>query len=500
MNIILDAFGTSITPFALLLNIIGVGLGIVFGAMPGLNGVVGVALLLPITYGLSPGLGLLMLGGLYMGSTYGGSISAILLNCPGTGEAACTAINGNPLARQGKSREALTYSVLSSGLGGFFGIFVMMLFTPILAKIALKFGPPELFLVCLSGLAVVGSLMGDNIYKGFFAVAFGLILSTVGMDNTSCNYRFTFGSMNLQSGLSLIPVSVGFFAISEMLNLLSQKSNLENVTTNEISKFSPSKAIKETFARWKILLKSSILGTLIGILPGTGGAIASFIAYGEARRTSKESDLFGKGSIDGIVAPESANNAAVGGSFVPLLSLGIPGSATSAIIFGAITIHGLIPGPKLFVEHGDVVYTMIFGLLISCILMVVLGLFGVKLFSKILKVDTKFIIPAVLIFSIIGAYSARNSLFDIMIAICFGIIGLAFKRLEIPIAPSVLGMILGGMAEKNLRQSIIIAAAKDLNIVSYILFRPIALILLVFLVLIIYGNVKVALRNNKNSE
>lgn len=497
MNIILNALGTSFSPFALLLNIIGVGLGIVFGAMPGLNGVVGVALLLPITYSLSPGLGLLMLGGLYMGSTYGGSISAILLNCPGTGEAACTAMNGNPLARQGKSSEALTYSVLSSGFGGFFGVLIMMLFTPILAKVALKFGPPELFLVCLSGLAVVGALMGSNVYKGFFAVAFGLILSTVGMDNTSCNYRFTFESMNLQSGLSLIPVSVGFFAISEMLNLLYEKSNLENVTTNEVSKFNPLKAVKETLSRWKIILKSSILGTLIGILPGTGGAIASFIAYGEARRTSKESELFGKGSIDGIVAPESANNAAVGGSFVPLLSLGIPGSATSAIIFGAITIHGLIPGPKLFVEHGDVVYTMMFGLLISCILMIVLGFSGVKLFSKILKVNTKYIIPAVLIFSIIGAYSARNSLFDILIAICFGIIGLIFKRLDVPIAPSVLGMILGGMAEKNLRQSIIIATAKDLNIISYILIRPIALILLVLLILLIYGNIKVALKNTK---
>lgn len=495
MNMIINALHIIISPMALLLNLLGVVLGIVFGAMPGLNGVVGVALLLPITYGMAPAYGLIMLGGLYMGATYGGSISAILLNCPGTGEAACTALNGNPLARQGRAREALSFSAISSTFGGLFGVVIMMFFTPALSKMALKFGPPELFLVCMAGLTVVGSLMGKSLSKGFFSVAFGLILAVVGMDSMTCNYRFTFNSMNLQSGLSLIPVSVGFFAIAEMLNLICENRDGSQVE-GEMNSFSVIKAIRDTVSRWKLILKSSIIGTIIGILPGTGGAIASFIAYGEAKRTSKEASMFGKGSVDGIVAPESANNAAVGGSFVPLLSLGIPGSATSAIIFGALTVHGLIPGPKLMTEHADVVYALMGGLFLSTLLMAVVGLSGVRLFSRILKVDVKYIVPAVLVFSVIGAYSARNSLFDILIAILFGLIGLMFKRCQIPIAPSVLGMILGAMAEQNLRRSLTIATAKEVSLVSYILLRPISVVILILLAILIYSNMKTALRAN----
>lgn len=485
---ILQVLGDLFHPLALLVNVFGVVLGIFFGAMPGLNGVVGVALLLPLTYGLSPANGLMMLGGLYMGATYGGSISAILLNCPGTGEAACTALNGNPLARQGRAMEALSYSALSSGIGGLFGVLVMLFFTPVLAKVALKFGPPELFLVCMAGLAVVGSLMDKSVAKGFFAVGLGLVLSMVGVDTMSANYRYTFGMMDLQAGLNLIPVSVGFFAIAEMLDLMSNASQSGEICT-ELKPFSVWETFRGCMKRWRIILKSSVIGVIIGILPGTGGAIASFISYGEAKRTSKEKELFGKGSIDGIVAPESANNAAVGGSFVPLMSLGIPGSATSAIIFGALTVHGLIPGPRLFVNNANVVYTMMLGLLLSVILMAVIGLGGVKLFSKVLTVDTRLIVPAVLAFSLIGAYSARNSMFDVLVAIVFGVIGLACKRAKIPVAPIILAMILGTMAEENLRRAVTIATAKSLNLVGYILMRPVSIVVLALVVFIIGSNI-----------
>ncbi len=495
MNTFLGGLASVLMPQALLINILGVVLGIIFGALPGLNGVVGVALLLPITYGMSPAHGLVMLGGLYMGATYGGSISAILLNCPGTGEAACTALNGNPLARAGKAKEALSYSAISSCLGGLFGVVVMGLFTPVLSKMALKFGPPELFLVCMAGLAVVGSLMGKSIGKGFFAVAVGLVLSIVGMDSMSVNYRFTFGNLHLQAGLSLIPVSVGFFAITEMLSMLCESGD-STVMDSKGDAFRVSEAFAETLRRWKMILKSSVIGTVIGILPGTGGAIASFIAYGEAKRTSKEAHLFGEGSIDGIIAPESANNAAVGGSFVPLLSLGIPGSATSAIIFGALTVHGLIPGPKLFSEHADIVYALTAGLFLSTVLMGIVGLGGIRIFTQILKIKTKYVIPVVLAFSLVGAYSARNSMFDVMVAIVFGLVGLLFKRNQIPIAPVVLGMILGVMAEQNLRRSMTIATAKGTGIVTYILMRPISIVILVLLIILIYGNMKTALRAN----
>lgn len=477
-----------IDPIMLILIAFGVILGVFVGAMPGLNGTIGVALLMPLTFSLSPEKGLLMLGGIYMGASYGGSISGILLNCPGTNEAACTAIDGNPMAMQGRAKEALYYSILSSVFGGIVGVLTLIFFTPLLAEFALKFGPPEMLLICVAGLAVVGSLMGKSLSKGFFAVAFGLILSMIGFDTISGNIRLTFGIHDLQAGMNLVPVSVGLFAISEMLVLsMNRSSSIVDVPMQDISII---KALKNVVARGWLLVKSSIIGTIIGILPGTGGAIASFIGYGEAKRSSKQKDLFGKGHDEGIIAPESANNAAVGGSFVPLLALGIPGSATSAIIFGALTIHGLIPGPKLFVEHAAITYTFMFGMLLTVLIMGFIGICGVKLFSKVLTINVKHIIPAVLAFSIIGAYSARNSLFDVGIAILFGVIGVFFKRNQIPIAPVILGLILGTITEENLRRCIDIAAAKSINTLQYIFVRPISIVVFIFVMIILYANFK----------
>ncbi|MBR1918634.1 MAG: tripartite tricarboxylate transporter permease [Spirochaetales bacterium] len=493
MEFFLIAIRTAFSPVGILVNMIGVLAGIIFGALPGLNGVVGVALLLPLTYNMSPAMGLIILAGLYMGSSYGGSISAILLNCPGTGEAACTALNGNPLAKQGRAKEALFYSCVSSGFGGLFGVTVMMLFTPILAAAALRFGPAELFLVSLLGLAVVGSLMGKNIAKGFFAVAFGLILSIVGMDATSVNYRFTFSNYHLQAGISLIPLSVGCFAIAEMLTLAVRDVD-SSFATDKMDNINLAELFRRFAKRWRIIIKSSIIGTIIGILPGTGGAIASFIAYGEAMRTSKESSQFGNGAVDGIIAPECANNAAVGGSFVPLLSLGIPGSSTSAIIFGALTIHGMIPGPKLFSDNADAVYALMLGLFLSVIFMVIYGLSCTNFFTKFLKIKTKYIIPAVIVFAIFGAYSARGNEFDILLAIIFGAVGLLFKKNSIPVAPAVLGMILGSMTEQNLRQAMTIASAKQINIILFTVARPISIVVIILIVLILWGNMKTNLR------
>lgn len=497
MQVVASALMMVLSPMGLLVNVAGVVLGIIFGAMPGLNGVVGVALLLPLTYGMLPEFGLIMLSGLYMGSTYGGSISAVLLNCPGTGEAACTAIEGHAMAEKGRAKEALSLSVLASGFGGLFGVVVMMLFTPILTKLALKFGPAELFLVCVAGLAIVGSLMGKSLPKGFFSVGVGLLLAIVGMDNMSTNYRFTFGNYHLQAGLSLIPISVGLFAISEMLALSTNYNDAEGVSTQKDA-FRVWDGIHELFQHRSLLTKSAVIGTLIGVLPGTGGAIASFIAYGVARQSSKCASLFGQGNPEGIIAPECANNAAVGGSFVPLLSLGIPGSATSAIIFGALTIHGLIPGPKLMTEHADVVYALMMGLFLSTLLMVVFGLLGGKGFARILRLKTKYIVPAVLAFSLFGAYSARNSMFDVLIAVVFGLVGLLFKRNQIPVAPAVLGLILGGMAEQNLRQAMVIARAKQVGLLQFILFRPTSVVILIIIALLVYGSMKTTLQSDDN--
>jgi putative tricarboxylic transport membrane protein len=488
MEYLFNIFLSLSHPLTLLLTTLGVVFGIFVGAMPGLNGAIGVALLMPLTYSLSPENGLLMLGGIYMGASFGGSISAILLNCPGASEAACTALDGYPMARQGRAKEALYYSVLSSSIGGLVGVLVMIFFTPVLADAALKFGPPEMLLICITGLAVVGSLMGKSMSKGFFAVAFGLILSIIGCDAISGNIRMTFGISGLQAGMDLVPISVGLFAISEMLTLSIGKSG--SIVDVPMQNISVVKALKNIFSRWVVLTKSVIIGTIIGILPGTGGAIASFIAYGEAKRASKDKDSFGKGKEEGIIAPESANNAAVGGSFVPLLSLGIPGSATSAIIFGALTVHGLIPGPKLFAEHAQIAYTFMFGMLLTVVVMALIGIFGVRLFSKVLTLNIKYIIPAVLAFSIIGAYSARNSMLDVFLAILFGVIGVFFKRAQIPIAPVILGLILGTMCEQNLRRCIDIAGAKNINMFQYIFARPIAIVVLLFFIILVYANFK----------
>ncbi len=481
----------SITPWILVLCMVGSIVGIVFGAIPGLNGTVGVAMLLPITYTLSPSDGLIMLSSLYMGSTYGGSISAILLGVPGTGEAACTSLDGAPLAKQGRACDALYYSIFASTLGGIFGTIIMILGTKRLADWALKFSDAEMFLLCIAGLAVVSGLVGKNVWKGIFSCSFGLALACVGLDGWTSSIRFTYGIGELRAGIKLVPVMVGLFAVTEMLTLLANKD--QDVTPGELPQMTGAlSALKTTLSHWTVLLKTGIIGTIIGILPGTGGAVASFIAYGTAKSSKKQLDPtpFGKGNIDGVLGPECANNAAVGGSYVPLLALGIPGSATSAILYGAMCVHGLNPGPELFSKNADLVYTFMFGMVLAVIFMCIFGVSGVRLFAQVLKVKVKFIVPVVLIFSLIGAYSVRNKVTDVLIAIIFGVIGIIFKRFKIPVAPCVLGLILGGMGEKYLRYCLTEATAAEVSLFQFIVFRPISIAVIVFIGLILYMNVK----------
>ena len=499
----LGAIETAFSPICLLFNFIGVVLGIIFGALPGLNSVVGVALLIPVTYGMDPSIALIMLAGLYMGATYGGSISAILLNCPGAAEAACTAINGNLMARAGRAKEALLYSVISSGIGGIFGCIVLLFFTPYLAGMALKFGPPEMFLVCVGGLAIIGSLMGKSLARGFFAVGVGLILSTIGVDNLSSNYRFTFGSLQLTAGLDLIPVVVGLFAASEMIALLEEQNSngsLLKIKNIGIKQFDVWRIILKR--EWWLTLKSAVIGTIIGILPGTGGAIAAFVSYGEAQRKYAGEANFGKGTGDerGIIAPETANNAAVGGSLVPLLALGIPGSATSALLYGALTVQGIIPGPRLMVEHAPLAYALMVGLLLSTIMMLLIGSNCSGLFSKILLLRINIIVPVVLALCMIGAFSARNSMIDIGVCIFFALVGLWFKKTDIPLPPILIAMILGRTIEENFRRSLTIATARDMNVLEYVFVRPLSIALIIIVLLLVYANAKTALRKNNTSD
>ena len=478
----------------LLISGLGTLLGVIMGAIPGMNGGIGVAVLLPFTYAMDPASGLLFLGGIYMGSSYGGSISGILINCPGTVESACTTIEGNAMIKDGRGKEALYYSVLASTVGGIIGVVALIFFTPTLAQISVKFGPPEMFLVALCGLTIVGSLTGNNISKGIFAALFGLFFAIIGIDDITGVSRFTFGYKPLIGGMDLIPVVIGFFAISEMIKqageLNSRTDDDVNITLEEDLK--ARNIFRTMITKFRgVLIKSSLVGTLIGILPGTGGAIASFLAYGEAKSSSKNPEKFGNGAEDGVIASESANNAAVGASLIPMLALGIPGSSTSAIMFGALTIHGLIPGPRLFVENGTIAYTFAFGMLFTVIFMLLIGVYGIPLFSNILKIKMEYIIPAVIACSFIGAYSVRNSMADVTLAAICAVLGVAFSKLDIPTTPIILGLILGPLIEKNLMRRLTISGAAGDSLLKYILIRPLSIGIIVLTAYLIYANLKV---------
>lgn len=410
MELIMQVLNNLFSIHTLVICTLGTVAGVVLGAIPGMNGGIGIAVMLPFTYSMRPEQGLLFLGGIYLGSSYGGSISGILINCPGTAEASCTALEGYPMTLKGEGKKALYYSIIASGVGSIIGLVVLLFFAPVLSSISVKFGPPEMFLLSICGLTIVGSLTGKNVSKGLIAALIGLFLAMIGMDNTTGSMRFIFGTKTLRGGINLIPAVIGLFAIAEMIKqgIGIGRGGQENCI-RKLTDFKFVDIWKETWRKYSgVLLKSSAIGTFIGILPGTGGAIAAFLAYGEAKGRDKEG-TFGQGNPAGIIAPESANNAAVGGSLVPMLSLGIPGSSTSAIMFGALTIHGLVPGQRLFVEHGDVAYSFMIGMFLTAIIMLLVGVFGIPLFASILKLNIRQIIPVVIMCSLIGAYSVNNS-------------------------------------------------------------------------------------------
>ena len=386
---------------------------------------------------------------------------------------------------------ALYYSIIASTFGSFVGLVVLMFFAPILSAISVKFGPPELMLLAICGLSIVGSLTGKNVSKGLLAALIGLFLAMVGVDEATGSFRFTFGSKALLGGVDLIPAVIGLFAITEMVKQgMEQMQESKNTEKLKLIPAKFSEALKNTFGKYlSILLRSSVLGTFIGILPGTGGAIASFLAYGDAKSGDKEG-TFGTGNPAGIIAPESANNAAVGGSLVPMLSLGIPGSATSAIMFGALTIHGLVPGQRLFVDHADIVYTFMVGMFVVTFFMFLIGVIGIPIFSHILKLKMKHIIPVVILFSLIGAFSVNNSINDVFIAISLGVLGVVFARLEIPNTPIVLGLILGNIVESNFIRSSVIVKAQGTSFFTYVLTRPLCIGILLLTAYLIWANIR----------
>jgi len=433
---------------------IGMMIGIVFGALPGLTATMAVALFTPITFGMDPVVGILMLLSMYCGATYGGSITAILIKTPGTPASAATALDGYALTQQGHGGKALEMALFASTIGGIFSALMLLFIAPLMARIATSFGPPEFFALALFGLTIISSISGDHVVKGLIMGTIGMLISCIGLDRITGVPRLTFNHRYLVGGLQLIPVLIGLFAISELVRKVEKR----DFAVSDVAEFSKeSLTPKEMLESFVTIIKSSIIGTIIGAIPGTGAAIASFLSYGEAKRVSKRPEEFGKGSLDGIAASEAGNNGVTGATLIPLLTLGIPGDAVTAILLGSLMIQGMIPGPSLFAQHGKTVYTIMVGLIAVNIFMYIEGKFLIRLFIKITKVPMNFMIPVIVLLCITGAYAVNNAYFDVVVMLTFGLVGYVFSRLGFPVTPMLLAIILGPTAEESMRQSLIIS-------------------------------------------
>ncbi|WP_319533027.1 tripartite tricarboxylate transporter permease [uncultured Cohaesibacter sp.] len=452
---LLSGFNLFFTPLALGLTLVGVILGLVIGALPGLGPLMGIILLLPVAISLPPVAAMGFLISIFVGGSCGGSISAILLRIPGTPLAAATLFDGFPMAQKGRASDAIGIAIAASGLGGLFGGLVLIGAAPALAQFASRFAPPEFTALAVTGLLAIAVIAGRDLVKGIISGCFGLLLATIGMDEFSTGYRFTFGSHHMFDGFHIVAVVVGLFAVSEMAYQI-MGTNLTK--TPDVAVARPGfQTVLLTLRHWKNLLRSSMIGAFFGALPGAGGVISSFTSYAVAKAFSKPEEKYGEGAEGGVVATESANNATVGGTLVPTLALGIPGDASSAMLLGALLILGFLPGPTLFEEQGDVVVGIFFVYLASNIFMIIAGILAIPLFVYVLRIPKSYLIPVVLLLCSIGTFALQAEVFDLMVMLGFGLVGILFRSTGYPLAPIVIGMILGPLLESNLRRSLLIS-------------------------------------------
>ncbi len=463
---LLAGFGALLNLKLILVLLFSVPLGIAVGVLPGIGATVGVTVLLPLTFAMDPTTGICMLVAVYCGAFYGGAVSAILINTPGTPAAICTILDGYPMAQKGQARRAMTIAVVASFLGGMFSVIVLSFSAPLIANVALKFSYAEKFAIAVFGIImVVTSSSRKSFLKGLLMGTFGLVLACVGQDKMGTVNRYTFGILDLTRGLPLLPVLVGLFAVSQAL--LLTEAGVKKVSLTRMEQKAGLGSVFRLMNRFKVtLLKSSLIGTVIGAIPGTGAAIASFVAYSEAKRASKVPDKFGTGYEEGVIASESSNNAVTGGALIPLLTLGIPGDPITAIMLGGFLVHGLIPGPMLFVEQGPFVYAIFASMLVIYLLLLAYGYFGAYLFSTILRLREALLVPIILVICFVGAYAVNSSLFDVGLSLVFGVLGYFLTKFEFPLAPIVMGLILGPIAEEGLRQSLIVSGGSWLIFVT----------------------------------
>lgn len=446
---------TMVTPYHLIFIGFGVLLGLVFGSVPGLTATMAVAIFLPLTFTMEPVSGMALLMGLYLGGVSAGMIPAILLRLPGTPSSIATTFDGYALAQKGQADKALGLAIVFSFCGGLLSIIALIFISPVLADFAIKFGPFEYFAIAIFALTLISSLSEGSIIKGMISGTLGLMLATVGAAPIDAFSRFTLGFKQLDAGFSLLPALIGLFAVSEIIKISENKIKpLKKTTllTRNIKGFGVS--IKEFLQQFKNFIRSALIGIGIGILPGLGGSTANIVAYATAKKQSKTPEKFGEGHPDGIVAPETANNAAVGGALVPLMALGIPGDTVTAMILGGLIIHGIQPGPLFFADNADVAYGIFAALLIANLFMILYLLFGIRLFVKILSVPRHILMPIIIVLCVVGAFADNNRVFDIYALVFFGILGYLLVKFEFPITPIILGFILGPIIEVNLRRGL----------------------------------------------
>ena len=454
--------------------------GVIIGALPGLNATTGAALLLPFTITMDPIPAIAILTTIYCAATFAGAITAILINTPGTSASATTCLDGYPLAQRGEAGRALGMATVSSTIGGIISVVCLMLAAPLLARMAYNFAPPEYFALTVFGISMLATIGDGTPMRNIIAGALGILLATVGKDLLTTVERFTFGFNELSEGIGFVPVMIGIFGISELL------VQAERLQTER--KLIQMKAItlptREDYRKvWKTILRSSGIGTFIGILPAEGATVASMIGYNEARRWSKTPEEFGKGAIEGIAGSEAANNSATGGAMVPTLALGIPGSPTAAVILAGLMVHGLQPGPTMFTQQAEFAYAIFWAMLLVNVTFIFVGLFGAKIFARVTFVPVQILWPIVFTFSIVGAYALDQSMLDVYIALVSGVVGYFMRRFGYSVVPLAIGLILGGMLEKRLGQSLIM-----LDDQWWLMFtRPLSLLFFVLTVLALFG-------------
>lgn len=465
-----------------LATLAGVLLGLLIGAMPGLNVTMALALLIPVSIALPTGPGIALLVGIFMAGMTGGAFSAILLNIPGTPASAATLLDGHPLAKRGDGGRALGIAVSASSFGGVVSLLILMLVAPQLANVAGRFGPPEVFALVLFGVLIIAGVSSGSVVKGLVSTALGLFVMTIGLDPLTSTPRFTFGIVELQRGVSLIPAMIGLFAIPQVLEALRGRgSELAAGIGTRVGRVRPS------FADLRFIvpasMRSSGIGTALGIIPGTNGAVAAFMAYEISRRAAKDSSKFGDGDLRGIASAEASNSGITGGAMVPLLTLGIPGDNITAVLLGALLLHGLAPGPLLFDDSPDVVALIFGALLLANLLTVLVSFGGLKAFVQVLRVPKRVLFPVIVVLSVAGAYAVSASFFDVWVMVFFGFLGYLLTRHGFPIVPVLIGIVLGPALEGNLRRSLALSGG-DFGIFVQ---RPIAATLLVMALLVVFG-------------